>query len=488
MNNTAHRPVYFLLFLIFIYFACFYQLDTYCLHDFDESRVAKSSYELSKTGELIIVKWYGQPDLWSTKPPLLNWIQAVFIKIMGLSELSVRLPSAIAGATILLFIYFFFKKNYQDIFLAYLIPIILGTSSAFFGTDHTFHTADYDAMLTLFLFLGSILFFIYLHLLPTKKTIIYLSFLFFACAVLTKGVAGFFLFPGIFLYVLISKKVSFLFKNLHFYLATLLFAIILFGFYYTREALLPGYIKAVNDMELLGRYNNTFINHSLDIDTWLNFRCLINERFSQYYLLIPFSLAIIPFTKNDFLRRIMLFSNILSFSLLGILCLAKSKNSWYDLPIIPFLSINAGISIMILRDILLSQQNWGLYFKKNFENIVILTYILIFGIIPTVIKIYEPPETKLPGYNYVMVIQNYIKQHRLQKNSTYLANLSQSQSFYFDMANEDGYNLKTGTIKDIKPGNIYFSAHKDIQEELESKFKFTLLDRYGEIKVYKILP
>ncbi|MGZ4036439.1 MAG: ArnT family glycosyltransferase, partial [Bacteroidia bacterium] len=202
-RTTADRPIYFLLFLVFIYLICFNQLDSFCMRNYDESRVAKSSYEMSKTGELIIVKWNNTPDLWSTKPPLLNWIQALFIKIGGLGPVSARLPSAIAGAVLLLFLYYFFKKHYSDILLAYLISIILGTTGAFIWYDHSFRSADYDGLLTLFLTLGCLLFFSYLNTERSTKQI-YLSFLFFSCAVLTKGPAGFFMFPGLFLYVIIS--------------------------------------------------------------------------------------------------------------------------------------------------------------------------------------------------------------------------------------------------------------------------------------------
>jgi 4-amino-4-deoxy-L-arabinose transferase-like glycosyltransferase len=36
---------------------------------------------------------YHQPDLGNTKPPLLNWLQALSMAVFGLSELAVRLPS-----------------------------------------------------------------------------------------------------------------------------------------------------------------------------------------------------------------------------------------------------------------------------------------------------------------------------------------------------------------------------------------------------------
>jgi 4-amino-4-deoxy-L-arabinose transferase-like glycosyltransferase len=491
INKTENNPLYFFTFLVFIYFICFYQLDSCCLLSWDESRVAKSSFEMSQTGELIIVKYLEAPDLWSTKPPMLNWLQAGCIKIFGLNELAVRFPTALAGAALLLFLFFFIKKHLQNIFLAYLVPVILGTSGGFYWRDHAFRTADYDGPLTLFLFLGCILFFNYLNFNPKKKNLLYLSALFFSFAVLTKGIAGFFLFPGLFIYIVLSKKAISLLKDPHFYFSLLLFIGIAFGFYFLREARSPGYIKAVNDMEFLGRYNNTFLFHDTQVsDTWLNFDALLSYRFNLYYLLIPFSIAILPFIKNESLKQFVLFSTILSFSLLGILLYSKSKNAWYDLPILPFLSINAGISIMILCDLLEGHLNFGRYFKRNISHAVIFTFICCCGFIPALLKIYSPFKGMEAEANSINMVQDYIRQGHLKKNSVYITtgSLSQSQAFYFDVANEKGYNLKIGNVKDIVPGNIYFASQRDAQQELESHFKYDILEWFRDIKVYKIRP
>jgi 4-amino-4-deoxy-L-arabinose transferase-like glycosyltransferase len=487
-SRLENHPVYFLLFLVFIYFICFYQLDSFCMLDWDESRVAKSSYELSKSDDMVIVTYQDQPDLWSTKPPFLNWVQAIFIKTLGLNELAVRLPSAFAGAGLLLFLFFYLKKNFGDIFLAYLVPLILGTSGGFYQLDHSFRSADYDGMLTFFLFLGCMSFFSYLQFNPHKKTLLYLSFLFFSLAVLTKGIAGFFLFPGLFIYCITSKKILQLIKTPHFYFSFLVFLMISFGFYFLREVKLPGYIKAVNTMELFGRYNNTFDNHSKEVNIWLNFTHLMDNRFNLYYLLIPFSLAIMPFLKNYAFKSLVLFSNIISFSLLGILLLSKSKNTWYDLPAIPFLSINAGLSLVIIRDLISEKIDWYKHFMRDVSYSVILTFIFCFGFVGALINIYAPPSTKTASYKYSTVVQNYIKQHRAAKNSIYLAELTQSQAFYFDIANnKQGLNLKTGSYKDIEIGKTYITAHDYVQQQVESNYNFTLLDTYDEIKVYRII-
>ncbi len=64
-------------------------------------------------GNFIVTYFEDKPDMWNTKPPLLIWIQVLFMKFVGVNELAVRLPSAIAAfftcITILIFSFMLFE-------------------------------------------------------------------------------------------------------------------------------------------------------------------------------------------------------------------------------------------------------------------------------------------------------------------------------------------------------------------------------------------
>ena len=72
------------------------------LLDPDESRFARTSVEMVRSGDLVVPHFEGQPRL--VKPPLLHWIQSTLFRLFGASERVARLPSAAATLLSLLIV------------------------------------------------------------------------------------------------------------------------------------------------------------------------------------------------------------------------------------------------------------------------------------------------------------------------------------------------------------------------------------------------
>lgn len=72
------------------------------LLDPDESRFARTSVEMVRSGDLVVPHFEGQPRL--VKPPLLHWIQSALFRPFGPSERLARLPSAAATLLSLLIV------------------------------------------------------------------------------------------------------------------------------------------------------------------------------------------------------------------------------------------------------------------------------------------------------------------------------------------------------------------------------------------------
>jgi len=64
------------------------------LLDPDESRFARTSVEMLRSGDLVVPHFNGEPRL--VKPPLLHWIQSFFFSILGVSEWTARIAAALA--------------------------------------------------------------------------------------------------------------------------------------------------------------------------------------------------------------------------------------------------------------------------------------------------------------------------------------------------------------------------------------------------------
>src|SRR5215475_1656647 len=61
----------------------------------DEPRYAWIARDMAESGDWVTPRLYGKP--WFEKPPLLYWGGAVFFKLLGVSEVSARLPSALCA-------------------------------------------------------------------------------------------------------------------------------------------------------------------------------------------------------------------------------------------------------------------------------------------------------------------------------------------------------------------------------------------------------
>jgi len=72
------------------------------LLDPDESRFARTSVEMVRSGDLVVPHFEGQPRL--VKPPLLHWIQSALFRLFGPSERLARVPSAAATLLSLLIV------------------------------------------------------------------------------------------------------------------------------------------------------------------------------------------------------------------------------------------------------------------------------------------------------------------------------------------------------------------------------------------------
>jgi 4-amino-4-deoxy-L-arabinose transferase-like glycosyltransferase len=63
----------------------------------DEARLSINALEMLRTGHLLVPTFHGQPDLWNPKPPLATWLAASSMWLFGASEITLRLPSMLAG-------------------------------------------------------------------------------------------------------------------------------------------------------------------------------------------------------------------------------------------------------------------------------------------------------------------------------------------------------------------------------------------------------
>ena len=151
-----------ILLIIIIIFPIFHFLDAYPLQQWDEGRLAMSAFEMSNNHNYIVTMFGGLPDMWSTKPPLMIWLQVIMLKTIGLNELAIRLPAALAALGTCLLLFFFFSRKYKEPLLGLISAVVLITFSGYV-TLHGIRTGDYDALLTMLMLGYSLFYFLYLE-------------------------------------------------------------------------------------------------------------------------------------------------------------------------------------------------------------------------------------------------------------------------------------------------------------------------------------
>ena len=186
---SKHLPVLFLL----IFLSFFAHLGNIPLFDADEGAYSEVTREMLQNQDFTSVLLNGMP--FPHKPPLFYWAQAASIKILGLNEFGLRLPSAVAALLWAVSIFLFSRRYYDTrtawhatLFMCASLPVTLVGRSA-----------TPEALLNLYLTLTLLNIYRFYH--TGNKRHIYWSFMFAALGVLTKG----------FLAILLPVAVSFFF-------------------------------------------------------------------------------------------------------------------------------------------------------------------------------------------------------------------------------------------------------------------------------------
>ena len=176
---SGKRGRLFLLILVSSFFV-FFQLGKLALLDLDEPRYGEAAREMLVLKDYVVPYLNFEPRI--NKPILFYWAIAIFYKLLGISEFSTRLPSALAGLCMVIFLYLFVTKELgeQEGFISALIlvstPMFLIIS----------RIAIIDALYSVLIFISLCFFWIYFQ----NGKFLIPSFLFLGLSMSAKGPAG----------------------------------------------------------------------------------------------------------------------------------------------------------------------------------------------------------------------------------------------------------------------------------------------------------
>lgn len=451
------------------------------MHRWDEARLSAKAYEMYQSGNLIVPHYNGSPDMWSTKPPLMIWMQALSFKIFGVSTLSARLPSVVcAFLTVLLLIWFFAVKQ-KNAFKGIVVSLVLLTTAGYIKI-HGVRTGDYDSMLTLFT-TGYIIFF-YHYLQGKNAKYLLLTFVFIALGALTKGVQAFLFLPGLFIMVIFYKQVISILKTKQFYIGLFTSAFFVVGYYFLREYYNPGYIDAVLENEWGGRALNALEGHYGG--PYFYTEALWTEPIF-WILLIP-AILIFALGKNIMPDKFLLYTLVVGVVYLVIISAVKTKLSWYLMPLYPLLAIIAGSIIIQGIKAVTNAINPKSVLLKKLVTTVLTVAVFFYPYKQMLAYTYHPDFYIDDGHYFAGLLHELEKGNdpRNLEGITFVYRNMEQEVYWYYLTLSEKYNLKLKTIDVLGEGERVVTFKNDAIAKIQERFDYTILDQYYNVVFYRI--
>ena len=466
----ANLPWVVLIFLI-TYIPIWYNLDRPSLYIWDEASYANNSLEMAITGNWSVLLRDGQPDLYNTKPPLVIWLQSIFIHLLGPTELAIRFPSALAALFTCLAVFFFAKKN-LNVWTGILAVVFLTTSKGFIH-HHVSRTGDLDSVLVFFITVYSLLYFDLLlnrgHKENLKLLLIGLGVL---CAFLSKSVAGLMPILGLFVGTFFIKNGKTVFLKKCTYLSA---GIVLLGcsvFYVYKGYVHPGYLEKVWASEY-ARF--TEVTMPWLVQPWYYyFKIMYSKIYSFYIFLLPFTFMII-FSKNKIVKNIFIQCAVFSTTYFLLISYPHVKLNWYLAPVFPFFSLMLG---MFIYETLIWLKK---YFKIKFPFWKIAAlFCVLFFLVPYK-NIYLQNADHLPrehqereGYAIRKLSRSHpgIKSYKVLMPVEFPEHADPAKFYIKSLNHFKKYKIKLiGNMEEISAGDTVLCAQPYYTRRLKKRFK-----------------
>lgn len=463
--------VFYLILAILIYLAAFWQLDYLSIQPWDESLFAIRAYFFAENGFAIqnFNQLNGLEHYSNSKPVFMTAIQALFFKIFGFNELSLRLPNALIFSVFCFGLVSISKKVFHNKYIGFLAALILLTSPGLFQ-DHMLRFGDQDIAFAIFSFMMVYCFYLFTESNSWKH--ILLSLMFFLFAYFTKSVAIFLCFPALFIYLWSNKKLTSILQNKKIWLLALAMC----------SAVLLSLLENVNHLNNYKRLTSVVEHKGGFLYYFYDFVSIGN--LIPWILLLP--LSILYFKKNKFLQLLLL----QSLSIFIILSLAQTKLYWYASPIYIFL---APVFAYIIYD-LIKKIVGGFQLNAFNKKLLIFTLVFVLFAYPykqTIEKIYFPTDKNEVNHLGFVLNRAKIKFPELKKiklivpvSSTYKPQLE----YYPLLYNEQfGYQIiKTEKTELMMQNDVVLCNDETVLEFIDTHFERDTLLFFHNTFLFKL--
>lgn len=460
-------------------------LDNLPIRIWDESRVAVNAVEMFYGKDYLVARYEGQPDMWNTKPPLILWLQVIFMHLFGPGEIAIRLPTAFSVFFTCLALLLFCKRYLKNFWLGFIAVLCLITSNGYMDY-HIGRTGDYDAMLTFFTTSTCLFFYTFCETKQTKY--LYWFFVALTLGVFTKGIAALLFTPALAIYAVFVIPLRFFFKNKHFYIGLFSFFILVLSFYFARNAENDTYIKMVRENELGGRFLESQGEHPFDF--WRYYNNFISMRYADRYLLIPCGMVIGGFSRDPRVKKFSLFVTLLAISFFIVISSSKTKLDWYDAPLYPWFAILVALFVDVFFKLLKTTPVILQSLKRNVAPYLLLFILFTLPYSQIWRWTYAPEERswdrdfyQISAYLKDAVRGNAHMHNKFVVYEEYHAHIL----FYLEILKQQKVNTGLKDFEKIKKGDAILVSNDNTREKIKQTFKCVEIHERGPVFTLIIL-
>lgn len=478
---------YYLLVVLIGILPLFYHLGQPVLSIWDESRRAVNAYEMYENGNLLVTHFNGEPEMWGTKPPLLIWMQTLSMHVFGVNEFALRFPSALAGL-LLGFLIIWFSNYYTKSYLFGLIAVLILYTSRGYIALHSVRTADFDSVLILFTTAASFFLFLGTEAMEKKdkNRFILLFFIMLALAALTKGIAAFILGPAYLVFLLYRKDLKNWLTNKYLYIGFAILIAMVGGYYFLREIFNPGYLRAMMENEITGRYFETLEQNKRPFSFY--FKMLYQHRFKDWYYLIPTGIFLAYIGKDIKIKRLITYLILLTLTYIFVISIGETKLEWYDLPVFPFISL---MTALFFYFVIKALSRYSLLKDKRYSKYISIV-ILVFFFAAPYYRVYksissgEVPKQEESTHRISHYLRGILNSETEPPGGFTVLYEGEFQHFllYIYKLRDQGHEVYFKEPVELSPNEKYIVYQEDLLEKLENRYNAEIVSE--EDGIYEV--
>ncbi len=460
------------------YLVVFVKLGAPHMRLWDESSFAVNAYEMMHNGKYFSAYMNGLPDLWNTKPPLMLWIQILFIKMLGYNELAVRLPSAIAATVSVLALFFFMARRF-NVLWAWISSLVLLTSFGFI-TFHTARGADADALLSCFLLFTNLYFFRWLQ--EEKGRDLLLFFLFLTLAFATKSFAALLFGPAWGIILLQQKKFVRCLFNRYFMAGLAVFVLTGTGLLWLRELDTPGFLRVILFKDA-GQLFREIEHHREPFLFYLdNF---ILTRYTFWFVLLVLGLFMTLVAGSGPKKVLLTVFSLLILAYLLVISLATTKLEWHDMPLYPLLAVVAAYPLYRMVHELLPPVVGRFRFIQPLALLCLFVY-------PYTMMVRHSQENRLNAYEKQAEASERYLAKSIQEGrdlngiKSWHCGYIGAQLFYKYKLAERDQQMEIVNRGLFRLGDCVLVSADSLKTELNRRYAYTQLDAYDNAALVRI--